>query len=88
MSTSAQLEPKNIQLDKVLKKLPKGKVAFTYLTADGRLRDAIGTLNLGLIPADKMPKGEERANTECRTYFDFTVNDWRCFRYDRFVGKI
>lgn len=79
------------KLNKVLKKLLKGKVAFSYITTDGRLRDAIGTLNLALIPADKHPKtahGCNRADTTVRTYFDLSIGDWRSFAYARFVGKI
>ena len=60
--------------------LEQGKVEFSYLTKNGEQRDAIGTLNMGMIPSNQVPKSGCEPHAGLTTYFDMNVNGWRCFR--------
>lgn len=67
---------------------------FYYFKKDGSLREARGTLDLSLIPADKHPKGStpDTPNTVSEncpfTYFDLDKAAWRSFHIDDFVGFV
>ena len=51
-------------------------VRFTYRKEDGSLREALGTLNTGLIPENKRPKGTRKGKVNYARfpYFDLDRN--------------
>jgi hypothetical protein len=85
-----EMFPKLTQLVKLRKKLPKKKVAFSYIKDDGTLRHAIGTTNPDLMPKDKRPKGtsKRKPHPELINYYDFHSNSWASFRPCNFQEKI
>jgi hypothetical protein len=57
-------------------------VYFSYFKKDGSIRNAIGTLNENLIPADLRPK-DSSANTGSNLkYFDLDKKAWRSLQID------
>ena len=64
--------------------LKLGAYYFWYRKKDGTYRDAIGTLNHDLIPADKQPKGIVNRHDVLSSvaYFDLEKNEWRSFGCD------
>ena len=64
--------------------LRKGLVAMQYVKKNGDTRNAVGTLNMFLIPREKRPLPSEKRKAtpwvkdEYVRYYDFTVQDWRC----------
>jgi hypothetical protein len=79
----------NDNLEELADSLRAGKVRFCYVKKNGRLRDAVGTLNPLLIPAAKMPKGTGREPSKTvLVYYDLRRRAWRCLRRERFVGII
>ena len=86
-------EPKNMPYDelkrifevtRLIREMRHGIARFTYIKKDGTVREAKGTLNPSLIPADKMPKSALCPTvfhiTATCAYFDLERNDWRSFR--------
>ena len=77
-------------------KLRTGVWRFSFFKLDGSIREARGTLNPLLIPADKLPgaspqrNGESGLRQEGRTftYFDLDKQEWRSFRLDNFIGFV
>ena len=70
--------------------LKEGIVTFSYYKKDGSIREAKGTLNELLIPADKKPKGTGTAapNYEAVAYFDLDKQEWRSFSVTCFIGFV
>lgn len=65
--------------------LTRGVVSFSFRKQDGSLREAHGTLDLHLIPADKRPKGAlPRPNFASMAFFDLDLGEWRAFDIRRF----
>ena len=69
--------------------LQRGIVKFSYYKFNGLLvthvlRQARGTLNMELIPADKQPKDSPlyTPNYTTMSYYDLDVQGWRSFRLD------
>ena len=77
-------------------KLRTGTYRFSYLKKDGSIREAVGTLNLDLIPAEHHPKsGMEQvalAPTNTFRYYDLYADGdtggWRSFSIDLFIGFV
>ena len=71
--------------EKLRSSLQEGETHFTFIKKDGTLRQAVGTLNLNLVPdADKQFKNEEGAKeerTDQTSYYDLEKNAWRCCKY-------
>ena len=73
-------------------------VTFRYRKKCGKLRTAVGTTNLALIPPAYWPKGKYVENTDdgatarqagpCFSYWDTEEYDWRSFRLDLFDGFV
>ena len=56
-------------------------VTFYYRKKNGKLRKAIGTTCLDLIPTDSLPKGIGAPAPKGQVrYYDFTVSGWRTLR--------
>lgn len=70
----------------IVSQLLEGQVTFKYTKSDGSVREATGTLNETLIPADK--RAANPTNTEMATlnYFDLGVGEWRAFRKASLIG--
>ena len=65
-----------------------GAVEFSFIKVHGQIRDAVGTTNLDLIPAEHHPSSGARSkNSEFATvaFFDLEKGEWRCFRTDFFI---
>ena len=73
-------------------KLSTGKYRFSYFKKEGGIREAVGTLNPDLIPEEHMPKSgmdpEAVAKQETFCYYDLSVNGWRSFCLDLFIGFV
>lgn len=55
-------------------------VAFSYFKKDGKLRNAVGTLNPNLIPEEHRIKEKDSSSNTKRvnfSYFDLEKNAWR-----------
>ena len=72
-------------------KLASGVYRFSYFKIDGSIREAVGTTNLDLIPAEHHPSSGARSkNSEFATvaYYDLDAQGWRSFRLDLFIGFV
>ncbi len=73
-------------------RLRKGVYRFSYFKKDGGIREARGTLNPSVIPAENMPKSGmdpdavEPVNTF--RYYDLDAAGWRSFCLDNFIGFV
>ena len=66
-------------------KMRYGIAHFTYLKADGTLREAFGTLSQALIPADKLPHQQRERRPDVFTYYDLERMAWRSFITSRLL---
>jgi len=75
-------------------KLRSGKYRFSYFKKDGSIREAVGTLNFDLIPAEHLPKSLSAAQNDSSEspatfcYYDLSVPGWRSFCIDLFIGFV
>ena len=75
-------------------KLSTGKYRFSYFKIDGGIREAVGTLDLSLIPKENQPQArnrgvyEECLNYTTFCYYDLDAKGWRSFRLDNFIGFV
>ena len=80
-------------------KLASGVYRFSYFKIDGSIREAKGTLNGVLIPAEDLPKsGADNSSLPARRdsaevyssipYYDLDAQAWRSFRLDNFIGFV
>ena len=73
-------------------KLQTGVFRFSYFKKDGSIRQAKGTLNVLLLPEDKLPHSglDPDAVTPADTfaYYDLDAAGWRSFRIDNFIGFV
>ena len=85
---------KTMKENEIRQMLNKGLVSFRYVKKNGDTRNAVGTLNLRLIPLDKHPKspllpppegGGPKMPPGLVKYFDFTVQDWRSLYCDEVI---
>ena len=70
------------------KKLRTGVYRFSYFKEEGSIREAVGTLDMMLIPDDQMPKGVGTPAISTVPYFDLEKQEWRSFRLDLFIGFV
>ena len=77
MTTQAATSGQNI-----IQLLSAGKVSFTYKNAKGETRNAVGTTNPDLIPAESRNTVFTQ-NGDNVTYWDLNVNGVRTFSLDR-----
>lgn len=72
-------------------RLSEGKYRFSYVKLDGHIREAVGTLDMSLIPAEHHPKGltdSETKSYNAFAYYDLEKGEWRSFRLDNFIGFV
>lgn len=75
-------------------KLSSGIYRFSYFKKDGGIREAVGTLNLDLIPAEHHPKSLSAARSDSSEeystfrYYDLEAGGWRSFCLDLFIGFV
>ena len=67
-------------IQELIERLQKGKVRFTFIKADGSLREAYGTKVLDLIPINQHPKGVKKPSDDVITFFDLEKNEWRSLK--------
>lgn len=70
------------------KKLRTGVYRFSYFKEEGSIREAVGTLDMMLIPDDQMPKGVGTPAISTVPYYDLEKQEWRSFRLDLFIGFV
>ena len=79
--------------------LKAGVVTFSFFKEDGSIREAKGTLNGVLIPAEDLPKsGADNSSLPARRdsaevysaipYYDIDKKAWRSFSITRFIGFV
>lgn len=77
---------KILRFDDLYKALKEGITHFWYRKADGSLRSAYGTLDMGIIERHGgVPEGEEREGRPFNgtlSYYDLEKDAWRCFKVD------
>lgn len=68
----------------VISRLQKGVVGVTFTKKDGTERTMMCTLDVGVIPNEFAPKGEDKRvkNDEALAVFDVEKEGWRSFRWD------
>jgi len=67
-----------ISIGKLRQKLEGGVVKFSFIKLEGELRPAVGTLDLNIIPDDKLPNGSViQDNEKVLKYFDLEKENWR-----------
>lgn len=87
-------DPTNIMLqDKLKLMLKEGNVEISFTKADGSTRNMTCTLNTdyilsqdGPIPKENEGSPDRPANPALQHVFDVTINDWRCFKWERLVS--
>ena len=73
------------------KQLATGAFRFSYFKKDGSIREAVGTLDFGLIPTEHLPKGtadSETSEVSTFAYYDLEKGSWRSFCLDNFIGFV
>jgi hypothetical protein len=65
-------------------RLQSGVVKVIFTKKDGTDRTMLATLNEGLIPEDKKPKGTGKKVENGNTFavYDVEADGWRSFNYD------
>jgi hypothetical protein len=68
--------------------LHKGKVKFSYTKKNGETREAIGTLNIGVMGEDNAPKGTGTwpVSDQIIRYYDINSQGWRSFGINNLVS--
>lgn len=67
-------------LHKIKTKMRIGEVHFSYKKTDGSIREALGTLNLNMIPQDASTfTGNYTKNPDQVRYYDIESRGWRSF---------
>ena len=63
---------------------------FKFTKKDGTEREARGTLNFDMIPAESTPKGTQtwKDPEDIIKYWDLDKEAWRSFRWEQFVELI
>ena len=73
----------------IRKMLHDGFVSIIYVKKDGSTRNAVGTLNLQLIPRKQWPQSPPKRSGWVKDgyvrYYDYTVQDWRCLVCDEII---
>lgn len=79
---------KKVSEKDLYKMLCEGKVKFQFEKKDGTIREAVGTLNPGMIT--KIPAGGANYPKMCgyTTYFDLDKNNFRCFLGSKLIGVV
>ena len=69
-------------------KLQQGKTNFVFKKKDGSRRQAVGTLNFDLIPAEDTQFKSEEQREERQdqvTYYDLEKMAWRCCKTENIL---
>jgi ABC-type uncharacterized transport system ATPase subunit len=77
--------------DEMLTRLRDSAVNLSFeKVKDGQIREMTATLNMGMIPEDKMPKGgtvdQSVGGNETLRVFDVDIQEWRSFRIDKLLS--
>ncbi len=74
------------QLYRLAKAMREGVVRFSYLKADGSVREALGTL--ANVPAGATVGGKRLTKPSYKTmaYFDTGKNSFRCFKVENLIS--
>lgn len=70
-------------------KLQQGKTNFVFKKKDGSRRQAVGTLNFDLIPAEDTQFKSEEQREERQdqvTYYDLEKMAWRCCKTENILS--
>ncbi len=67
-------------IQELIERLQKGKVRFTFIKADGSLREAYGTKVLDFVPFNKHPQGAKKPSDDVITFFDLEKNEWKSLK--------
>jgi hypothetical protein len=57
--------------------LRRAVITFAFKKLDGTLRTAVGTTNLGSIPAELHPTGRRESSPRVVVFFDVEKREWR-----------
>ena len=74
--------------------LKAGVVTFSYFKTDGSIREAKGTLNGVLIPAEDLPSSDchpkhpTKESYSSVAFYDIDKKGWRAFNICRFIGFV
>jgi len=70
--------------EQLIETLSSKVLNVTFEKKDGTLREMTCTLDEGMIPEEKRPKGtgERKVNEEVLSVFDLNIKEWRSFRID------
>lgn len=81
----------NVQLSEIEDTLSRGIAHFAFRKANGKVREAFGTRNVGLIPGEPTEfKGRDKnytPNPDQVNYYDLESRAWRSFMKDKFIAK-
>ena len=75
-------------------KLASGVYRFSYFKIDGGIREAKGTLNGVLIPAEDLPSSDchpkhpTKESYSSVAFYDIDKKGWRAFNICRFIGFV
>lgn len=71
------------QKQTIVDMLREGTVEIEFVKRDGTLRTMVATLNMDLVPSDKIPLGTGRPKPPTvQTVFDLEIDEWRSFRWE------
>ena len=79
---------KSLEESLLRKALAEGMVSMRYVKKNGDTRNAVGTLNMKLIPSPHHPsprRGGSKMPPGLVHYYDFTVQDWRSLYCDEVI---
>lgn len=76
-----------ISSEELISRLQEGETRFRFMKMDGSLREARGTTNLRLVPADLHPSPipKQKHPDNVIRYFDLDKNWWRSLREETLI---
>lgn len=72
----AKKKPAAVSIEDLRKRLRKGPVKFSFQKRDGSLREAVGTLDLEIVPESERPKTGAKASGAL-SFYDLEKGAWR-----------
>lgn len=81
------MDLKNLLVDRLVEKLHKEIVAFSYRKSNGEIRNAIGTLDASKNEdlANYVSSGNVKEKTGVTSYWDVNKNGWRSFKNENLI---